>query len=298
MSRDTAPISVRTGQIEFLKINAVRWDWRDIYHWLLTLTWSRFIAVLFVSYLLVNTTFALLYELGDHSIAELPPHSFSGAFFFSAETLATVGYGHSYPATFYGHVVATAEIMLGMFGLAVVTGVVFVRFSRPVARLVFSNTLVISDFDGVPTLMLRVANLRHQAMAEAQFRMTIVRDERIEEGDVMRRFYPLRLQVDHVIAFPAALTIRHTIDEHSPLYGNGAAELERSDTRVFASVIGIDTIMAAPVQSSQDYIWRQIRFGHRFVEIYNDIDSGRFTVDYGRLHDTEPVAGAIHLHDV
>jgi inward rectifier potassium channel len=84
------------------------------------------------------------------------------------------------------------------------------------------------------------------------------------------------------------LTIRHTIDEHSPLYGQTEEDLERSDTRVFASVVGIDTIMVAPVQSFQDYTWRQMRFGHRFVEIYNDIDSGRFTVDYGRLHDTEP----------
>ena len=180
-----------------------------------------------------------------------------------------------------------------MFGLAVVTGVIFVRFSRPVARLLFSDTLVISPFDGKPTLMLRVANLRHQAMAEAEFRMTVIRDERILEGDVMRRFYPLRLQVDRVIMFPAALTIRHTIDEQSPLYGQDAAELERGDVRVFASVVGIDTIMAAPVQSSQDYTWRQIHFGHRFVEIYNDIDSGRFTVDYGRLHDTEPVSEAL-----
>jgi inward rectifier potassium channel len=201
MRKDPASVSVRSGQIEFLKINAVRWDWRDIYHWLLTLTWSRFIGVLLALYLTINTGFALLYEFGDHCIAELPPHSFSGAFFFSAETLATVGYGHTYPATFYGHCVATAEIMLGMFGLAVVTGVVFVRFSRPVARVVFSRTLVISSFDGEPTLMLRVANLRHQAMAQAEFRMTVIRDERVKEGDVMRRFYPLRLQIDRVIVF-------------------------------------------------------------------------------------------------
>jgi inward rectifier potassium channel len=293
MHKDTSPISVHSGQIEFLKINAVRWEWRDIYHWLLTLTWTRFIGVLLALYLTVNLAFAVLYHLGDHCVAELPPDSFSGAFFFSAETLATVGYGHTYPATFYGHVVATAEILLGMFGLAVVTGLVFVRFSRPVARLVFSETMVLSNFDGVPALMLRVANLRHQAMAEAEFRMTAIRDERVKEGDMMRRFYPLHLQVEHVIIFPAALTVRHIIDAKSPLYGMSPADFERSDLRVFASVVGIDTIMAAPVQSSRDYNWRQIRFGHRFVEIYNDIDSNRYTVDYGRLHDTESAEGAL-----
>ncbi len=291
MSKDPTGVTVRSGQIEFVKINAVRWDWRDIYHWLLTLHWSQFMGVLLALYLLVNTTFALLYCVGDQPIAELPPHSFWGSFFFSVETLATVGYGHSYPATVYGHIIATLEIMLGMIGLAVMTGLIFVRFSRPVARLLFSRTMVISSFDGQPTLMLRVANLRHQAMAEAEFRLTLIRDETIKEGDVMRRFYPLRLHVDRVIMFPAALTIRHTIDAQSPLYGQTKADLEKSDTRVFASVVGIDTIMAAPVQSSQDYTWRQIYFDHRFVEIYNDLDSGRYTVDYGRLHDTEPAEG-------
>ena len=298
MRKNPVHVSVRSGQIEFLKVNAVRWDWRDIYHWLLTLTWSRFAAVLLAVYLIVNAWFAVLYHASNGCIAELTPNSFWGAFFFSVETLGTVGYGHSYPATAYGHVVATAEIMVGMFGMAVITGVIFVRFSRPMARVVFSNTLVISAFDGQPTLMLRVANLRHQAMAEVEFRMTIVRDERIKEGDLMRRFYPLRLQVAHAISFPAALTVRHTIDAQSPLYGQSAAEIERSDTRVFASVVGIDTIMAAPVQSSRDYTWRQMRFGHRFVEIYNDLDSNRFTVDYGRLHDTEPVLEAEPVHGI
>jgi inward rectifier potassium channel len=298
MNRDPGTVSVRSGQIEFVKINAVRWDWRDIYHWLLTLSWTRFMGVLIAFYLLVNAVFAVLYHAGDHCIAELSPNSFSGAFFFSAETLATVGYGHNYPATFYGHVVATAEIMVGMFGLAVATGLIFVRFSRPVARVVFSDSLVISNFDGEPALMLRVANMRHQAMAQAEFRMTIVRDEKVKEGDVMRRFYPLRLQVERVIVFPVAMTMRHTIDADSPLYGQSMEDLERSDTRVFASVVGIDTVMAAPVQSSRDYTWRQMRFGHRFVEIYNDIDSNRYTVDYGRLHDTEPVPEAVMIEEM
>jgi inward rectifier potassium channel len=185
-----------------------------------------------------------------------------------------------------------------MFGMAVITGVIFVRFSRPVARLLFSDTMVIAPFDGKPTLMMRVANLRHQAMAQAEFRMVVVRDELMQEGDVMRRFYPLRLHVDRAIIFPAAFTIRHTIDEQSPLYGQDAADIERTDTRVFVSVVAIDTIMGAPVQSSRDYTWRQMRFGRRFVEIYNDIDSNRYTVDYGRLHDTEPVSEVVPGHGV
>jgi len=138
--------------------------------------------------------------LGGRCIAELPPGSFPEAFFFSVETFATVGYGHMYPDTLYGHSVATVEIMTGLFGMAVITGLIFVRFSRPTAKILFSKCAVIAPFDRVPTFMLRVANLRHIPMVEAEFRVTFSRNERIpEEEDTVRRFYPLKLQFDRMI---------------------------------------------------------------------------------------------------
>lgn len=292
MSKPPASITVRSGQFVFRKLNATRWDPRDVYHWLLTLPWWAFAAVLGGIYLLVNVVFAALYVLGGPCIAELPAGSFAGAFFFSVETLATVGYGHMYPDTTYGHVVTTAEIMVGMFGLAVVTGLIFVRFSRPTARIAFSRVMVVSAFDGQPTLMLRVANLRHHAMAEAEFRLMVLRNELIAEGEVVRRFHPLRLHFDRLIAFPAALTLRHTLDAQSPLFGADPASLEAGDCRFMASIVCVDTVVPASVQSQQDYLWRDVRFGERFVEIYTEDDDGRLTVDYGRLHETEPDAGA------
>jgi inward rectifier potassium channel len=161
----------------------------------------------------------MLYLLGGRCIAGLVPGSFSDAFFFSVETLATVGYGHAYPDTLYGHCVATLEIMVGLFGLAVMTGLIFVRFSRPTARIKFSEVAVVAPFNGFPTLMIRLANLRHHAMVEAEFRLLLGRSELTREGEDVRRFYPLRLQFDHLINFPAALTLRHVIDETSPLFG-------------------------------------------------------------------------------
>jgi inward rectifier potassium channel len=260
---------------------------RDTYHWLLTLSWPQFSAFILGVYLAVNLVFSIFYYLGRPCIAGMD--SFADAFFFSVETLATVGYGHFYPDTLYGHIVATVEIMLGMFGLAVITGLIFVRFSRPTARLVFSRKLVISSFDGQPALMLRVANLRHQAMAEAEFRLMFIRNELVKEGEMMRRFYQLPLQFDRLITFPVAITIRHIIDEKSPLHGMVAKDMEESDARFLASIVCIDTVIPAPVQSQHDYTWRDVHFGHRFVEIYADIDANSMTVDYGRLHDTEPV---------
>jgi inward rectifier potassium channel len=287
MSKSGRSVSVRAGRLEFVKINTAKFDFRDTYHLILTLTWPRFAAVVLAVYILINLVFAGLYLLGGRCIAELPPGSFSEAFFFSVETLATVGYGHMYPDTFYGHCVTTVEIVIGMFGMAVITGLIFIRFSRPTARILFSKSAVISPFDGVPALMLRVANLRHVAMAEAEFRVMLFRDEPIKEEEVVRRFYPLKLQFDRMIAFPVALTLRHVIDESSPLYGMTPEDLEKSDTRLMASVVCIDTVIPAPVQSATDYSYGDILWNRRFVEIYTETADGRLTVDYGAIHDTE-----------
>ncbi len=294
----TRSVAVRSGSLEFVKINTSRYDFRDLYHLILTLSWPAFSGVVFIVYLLLNLVFACLYLLGGNAIAELPPGSFLEAFFFSVETLATVGYGHMYPVTLYGHCIATLEIIIGMFGLAVITGLIFVRFSRPTARILFSKSAVIAMFDGVPTLMLRVANLRHQAMAEADFRIMLLRDEVIREGEMFRKFYPLKLSFDHLIMFPVALTLRHPIDESSPLFGMSPEDLERSDARLLASIVCVDTVIQAPVQSQADYGWQEILWNKRFVEIYTEGADGRYTVDYGRLHDVEPVPASDLIPEV
>src|SRR5271169_6053133 len=234
MRRRPRHIRVRSGQFEFVKLNVEKFDWRDTYHLILTLSWPGFAGLVFGIYLLINVVFASLYMLEAHAIAEMAPGSFFDAFFFSVETLATVGYGHMYPETFYGHLITMLEIMVGMFGLAVITGLIFVRFSRPTARMHFSKVAVIAPFDGVPTLMIRLANLRHQAMVEPEFRMVLLRNIVTAEGDDMRRFTPLKLQFDHLITFPAVLTVRHPIDKESPLFGMSSEDFRRLDVRIMA----------------------------------------------------------------
>jgi inward rectifier potassium channel len=287
--RPQRPISTRAGRTEFLKINAASRGWRDTYHWILCLSWPGFVAFLLAIYFGLNLIFATAYALGGPCIGEMTPGSFPEALFFSIETLATVGYGHMYPANLYGHVVVTTEIIVGMFWVAVITGLIFVRFARPTSRIVFSNSLVIAPHDGRLSLMFRVANLRHTSMAEAEFRIIYSRDERVLEGEEIRRFYYLKLYPDRMISFPAALTIRHTIDEQSPLFGITQERLEKEDAFFVASTVSLELVMAASVQSAQDYAWEDIRFGERFVDVYTYMDDGRLTVDYGRLHETEPV---------
>ena len=139
--------------------------------------------------------------------------------------------------------------------------------------------------------MLRVANQRHIAMAEAEFRVMLFRNEPTKEEASVRRFYPLKLQFDRMIAFPVALTLRHVIEESSPLYGMNSEDLKDSDTRLMASIVCIDTVIPAPVQSATDYSYNEILWNRRFVEIYKETDDGRLTVDYGRIHDTEEAGG-------
>ncbi len=154
----------------------------------------------------------------------------------SVETLATVGYGHMYPATLYGHVIVTLKIFIGMTWLAVITGLIFVRFSRPTVCILFSNSILIGRFDGTPNVMFRVANLRHTSMVDACFRLIFSRDEQVLEGGEVRRFYELRVSPHRMINFPAALVIQHAIDEQSPLFGETPESLETRDAFFLASV--------------------------------------------------------------
>src|ERR1044071_6692799 len=161
-------VVVHVGQFEFLKINTGKREWRDAYHWILSLSWPHFAALLSGGYIALNLVFGVLYFISDDCIAEMPRGSFSAAFFFSVQCLATVGYGHMYPVTLYGNVLTSIVIMVGTFGLAVMTGLIFIRFSRPRARIEFTRNVVIAPFNGQPTLMFRGAGTNKKQTAQTQ----------------------------------------------------------------------------------------------------------------------------------
>ena len=287
--------------MEFVKVNTDTWKWRDVYRWLLGLRWPQFALFVFGVYVGLNLLFAVFYSLDPNSVAGTTTSEwFLDCFFFSVQTLATVGYGHMYPQTIYGHIVSTVEIMTGVFLLAVMTGLIFVRFSRPIARVVFSRSIVIGPLNGQPTLMVRVGNENHHSMVEARFRIMYTRDQQLVEGGDFRYFHELKLHFDRLTVFPAALTLRHEINQNSPLFGATRESLEAERALFFVSVVGIDPVIATEVQTQKDYSWRDLKFGHRFVEIYTQ-EEGRLTVDYGRLHETEPVeleTAAAHISSV
>ena len=280
-------ITMNIGQTEVTKLGVHRYNWHDTYHIIMSLTWPQFFAGAVTVYLLAKCVFATAYYIGDHAINNA--HSFTDCFFFSVETLATVGYGNMSPATFYGHCVATAEIISGMLSMAVITSVVFARFSKPTARIMFSRVAVISSQNGTPTLMFRVANERRSYILEAVASVVLIRDEESAEGKTLRRFYDLRLERSRSPMFALSWQIMHTIDETSPLYGVTAQAIEEGDMRFAVTLSGMDETFAAAVTARHSYAHEDILFERRFVDIFSEGEHRRHLyVDLGRFHEVEP----------
>ena len=210
---------IKIGQLDLGKIGVSRFDLRDPYHLALTIKWPSFVIGVFLLYVAINILFAFLYTIEPDAIGNAHPGSVADAYFFSMETLATVGYGQMYPATRYGHIISATEIMTGMAFTALVTGLIFVRFSKPRPKILYADKLVVTTFNGHPTLMLRVGNGRTNMLTDLNLRLSALMWEDTHEGQRYRRLNDLKVHRNHIPMFALTLTIMHTIDEHSPLAG-------------------------------------------------------------------------------
>ena len=265
----------------------------DLYYLLLSSPWRRLFLLVLVAYLTVNSAFALGYLLlGPGAVENARPGSFADLFFFSVQTLATVGYGNMVPRTAGANVLSTVEIFTGMMGLAVTTGLVFAKFSRPMARVLFSDAAVIVPFEGVPSLMFRMANARASQIVEATVSAVLVRAERTREGERVRRLHDLRLLRNHHALFALTWTAIHPIDEGSPLHGQDAAVLAGSETALVVTLTGFDEDLAQTVHARHAYRADEIRWGHRFRDVFLTLPTGERAVDYGRFHETVPFEAA------
>jgi inward rectifier potassium channel len=276
----------RLGNSEIQRIGgSSSWHWGDLYHWVLTLSWRHFFALVCGVYIVTNLLFAAAFYAAPAAVANARPGSFLDVVFFSIETLATVGYGYMHPQTTYGHSVASAEIFLGMVEVAAVTGLLLARFSRPTSRILFSDFAVVTNFNGVPTLMLRTGNERSNLIIEASVRAALVRREMTQEGQVFTRFYDLKLERDQTSVFALSWTILHTIDESSPLYGLTQKDLHDTVTTLTVAISGMDDTLNDFVHARQSYAAEHIFFGYRFVDILSDKIGDVRILDFGRFHD-------------
>ncbi len=266
-----------------------RRTWRDLYHLFMTLTWPR----LFLSYagffVLFNLLFAAAYQLQTGDIANLNPAGYWGRFFFSVETLATVGYGDMHPQTVYAHLIASVEIFTGMMSLALITGMMFARFSRPTARILFARHAVIRQFDGRPTLMLRAANERQNVIMEASAQLRFIRDEQTVEGYRIRRIYDLPLRRSEQPVFLFGWSLMHVIDEASPFSGATFESLQASRAFLLLTIGGIDETTGQMLMSRQEYHAAAIRWNHTFADIFMSGEDGIDRFDYSKFHDVQPL---------
>ena len=279
------PQLVRFGHREIETLGLTQGFWTDLYHRAMTVYWPVFFGSAAVLFVTLNAVFGFLYWLGHEPIANAEGNGPLAYFYFSIETLATVGYGDMHPQTDYGHLIATVEIFTGMSFLAVMTGLIFARFSRPRARFVFADTAVITRHEGRQALMIRTANARHNTISRASARLWLIRAERSREGDQLRRFYELKLDRSEHPMFVLSWMLFHIIDKDSPLYGATASDLEEGDALFVLNVGGLDDSSAQQLYARHVYSWRDIRWNHRYKDITSVSPQGRFLLDYTKFND-------------
>jgi inward rectifier potassium channel len=265
-----------------------RW-WQDLYHRALTMRWWWFLLLGCVLYVVVNALFALLYLIQPGSIMNARPGSFADAFFFSVQCISTIGFGGLVPATGYANVLVTAEAIVSWILVALATGSVFARISRPTARVLFAHQAVIAPYNGVPTLFFRIANERASQILSAEVSVALLRSERTQEGSEYRRFYDLKLARGRTPVFALTFTVMHPITEDSPLFGLTREALLEEEGELLISVTGLEEITSQTVHARHSYWSDEILWDHRFVDIFEFGGDGRRAINYAHFHHTEPV---------
>jgi inward rectifier potassium channel len=205
-------------------------------------------------------------------------------FFFSVQTMATIGYGAMYPKTLYANILVALEAPIGLLGVAMATGLMYGRFSRPTARVIFSNVALIAPYDGKPMLMFRAANKRGNQILEARLWVTLIREEMNAEGYSMRRIYDLDLTRSHSPFFMLSWTAMHPIDETSPLYGETPESLAASDADILVTLTGVDETVAQPIHARHAYAVRDLIWNHRFADVFSRLPNGDRVLDYSHFH--------------
>lgn len=260
---------------------------RDFYHALLQMPWAGTFGIISGLFLLVNTAFALGY-LVTGGVAHAEPGSFVDAFFFSVQTMGTIGYGAMYPETRAANVLVVAESIVGLTLTALATGLVFAKFSRSRARMVFSREAVIAPMNGVPTLMFRFGNERGNQIVNAEIRVVLVRTERTNEGATFYRSYELKLVRDRALSLSRSWTALHVINEESPLSGQTPESFKTQEVELHVMVVGVDDTSMQAVHAMHRYFEPQILWGAKHVDILSETADGNMLLDLRRFHDTQP----------
>ena len=250
---------------------------RDFYHRFLWMRWSTAVGWILCAVLAINILFALAYMLVG-GVEGMAP-TFHDAFFFSVQTLATIGYGVMHPVSTGAHVIVTIEAVVGLLVTALVTGLVFAKFSISSARIVFSKHIALGPMNGVPTLMLRLGNERKSRVVEAQVRLAVVRTEHTREGETFYRMLDLPLARERFPSLARSWTVLHEITPTSPLFGLTPEDFAQQEFEFTISLLGIDETSLQPVYAAHTYFDNEVRWGMRPADMLSETSEGDFVVD-------------------
>ncbi|MBV9400470.1 MAG: hypothetical protein JO062_21005 [Bryobacterales bacterium] len=255
---------------------------------LVRMSWPRFLGLVVLAYLVANSIFAIIYtELGRDSVhaSERNPglSSFAEDFFFSAQTLTTVGYGSEYPFGLAASMVASFEAAIGLAGFALATGLIFARFSRPSARLVFSDKMVVAPYRGITSLQFRIANQRNNVLVDVQAELMLMTVERDANGQLKRNFTELPMERKGINFLALTWTVVHPIDDRSPLFGKAREDMQRLQAELLILIRGFDDAFSQVVHARYSYRWDEIEWSARFAPAFDVSDAGYLILDVGRV---------------
>lgn len=284
LNRDGSFNVARTGLNPFAAFS--------LYHSLLQISWPRFFGFVVIGYLIANAVFACAYMACGEGALLVPENlqignQFWEAFFFSVHTMATIGYGNITPVGVAANVIVTFEALFGLLGFALITGMLFARFSRPTAKILFSENAVVAPYRGIKAFQFRITNGRCNEIIELHATVILSQFEDIG-GRKLRRFYPLQLERERVAFFTLSWTIVHPINESSPLFGKTELDLLETDAEILVLLTGIDETFSQTVHTRSSYKNDEIVWQAKFGDIYNPpTPTGRLTIDVRKLHSIE-----------
>lgn len=285
----------RDGSFNVARRGLSFWTSLSLYHRLLTMSWSKFLSLVALLYLIGNFIFAFAYmACGTDALISSPEVTFKNdflrAFFFSVETFATIGYGNIIPTGPAAHVVVTIESLIGLLGFALATGLLFARFSRPTAKIIFSQTAIVAPYRDITAFEFRITNARTNQIIELEAKILFAKFEEDEDGKSVRRFYPLSLERDKVVFFPLSWTIVHPVDESSPLYGLTPDDLRRTDAEFLILLTGIDETFSQTVHARSSYKADEVVWNAKFANVFNrQVENDMLSIDVRRLDMIERI---------
>jgi inward rectifier potassium channel len=278
----------KDGSFNIERIEVSRWNSTSMYHAMITMPWWKFNLIVFSYFMIVNFIFACGYYFTGVNglngvVAETESDKFLEAFFFSTQTISTVGFGRINPISHLASSIAAIESLFGLLGFALVTGLLYARFSRPVARIIFSTNAIIAPFKDINAFQFRIANkMRNSQITDMSCRLTVAKFE-IENGVKVRRFRRLELELKSIVFFPMTWTINHPIDIYSPLYGMTKKEMEEADVEFLISLNGFDDTFSQNVSSRHSYTHEELVIGAKWISVFSQNERGQTTQDLNKI---------------